>query len=173
MPDIRIRCFRTADAPALRRVFHSSVHGLAGADYSEAQRRAWAPDEYDEAQWSALLQRLQPFVVELIGAPAANLAGHADLAGYADLQADGYIDHFFVAGHAGRRGIGSRLMRHLIDTAEARGIESMHANVSLTAQPLFERFGFVVVQPQTVLTRGVEMRNTRMRRGGAADAQAS
>lgn len=151
---VLVRAYRSGDAPALRRVFHSSVHVLARRDYDEAQRRAWAPDEYDEAQWLATMERLQPWVVEDGGVIVA----------YADLQPDGYIDHFFVAGSAGGRGIAGRLMTHLLRQAQARDIGEQYAHVSLSAQPLFARFGFVLEAEREVLTRGVTMRNALMRR---------
>ena len=153
MKNERIRPYRSGDAPALRRVFHSSVHALARGEYDEAQRRAWAPDEHDEAQWAQVMDRLQPFVLEVDGAVVA----------YADLQPDGYIDHFFVAGDSGGRGIGSRLMAHLLQQAAARGIGMLYAHVSLTAQPLFARAGFVLEAERQVVSRGVEMRNALMR----------
>lgn len=155
---VSIRAYRAGDAPALRRVFHSSVHALSRGQYDEAQRRAWAPDEYDEVQWLAMMDRLRPWVAEEGG----------EIVGYADLQDDGYIDHFFVAGAAGGRGIAGRLMTHLLQQAEARGIGEQHAHVSLTAQPLFARFGFVLEAEREVLSRGVRMRNALMRRRSPA-----
>ncbi len=135
-------------------VFHSSVHALARGEYDAEQRDAWAPDEHDVDDWSVRMARLQPFVVE---------DGDVIVA-YADLQPDGYIDHFFVAGAAGGRGIGTRLLTHLLDVAQARGIGMQYAHVSRTAQSLFAHFGFVVEEARTVVARGVSMRNSLMRR---------
>ncbi len=151
--NLRVRSYRTDDAVVLRRVFHSSVHALARGQYDEAQRRAWAPDDHDEAEWLALMERLQPSIMEDDGAIVA----------YADLQPDGYIDHFFVAGEAGGRGIGGRLMAHLLQQAAQRGIPMLYAHVSLTAQPLFARAGFVLEAERRVQSQGVEMRNALMR----------
>ena len=150
---VRIRGYREGDAPALRRVFHTSVHALARGDYDAEQRNAWAPDDHDAHDWAAQMTRLQPFVVE-----------DDAIVAYADLQPDGYIDHFFVAGHAGGRGIGTRLLTHLLEEARERGIGMQYAHVSLTAQSLFAHFGFVVEDERTVVTRGVSMRNALMRR---------
>lgn len=151
---VRIRAFREGDAAALRRVFHSSVHALARGEYDAVQRAAWAPDEHDAGEWAARMARLQPFVAE----------DGDSIVAYADLQADGYIDHFFVAGEAGGRGIGTRLLTHLLEVARQRGIGMQYAHVSLTAQSLFAHFGFVVEEERTVVTRGVSMRNALMRR---------
>ena len=43
MPSFHIRNFCPGDEPALRAVFHASVHGLACKDYTAEQLAAWAP----------------------------------------------------------------------------------------------------------------------------------
>ena len=157
--DVRIREYRDGDAPALWRVFHSSVHQLARSEYDDVQRNAWAPETFDATEWAELIARLRPFVVE----------DDSEIVAYADLQPDGYIDHFFVAGNAGKRGIGTRLLTHLLAAARARGIHTQYAHVSLTAQSLFSHFGFIIETNRTVRTRGVAMRNALIRRMGAAN----
>ncbi len=150
-----IRRFVDTDAPALWRVFFSAVREIACADYSPEQVAVWAPDERDPDAWATRMQGLQPFVAcDDDGVPC----------GYADLQADGYIDHFFVAGWAARRGVGSALMRRLHQEAALRGLTSMYAHVSLTARPFFETFGFEVVDAREVDVRGVRLRNFLMRK---------
>lgn len=151
---LRIRNFQVGDEPALWAVRYSSVHQLARADYTEEQCRAWTPADRDPAEWATKIQSIRPFVAEQGGR----------IVGYADLQPSGYIDHFFVAGDSARRGVGSALMRHIHDDAAARDIAELYSEVSLTARPLFERWGFVVEQSQMVLVRGVELMNFRMRK---------
>lgn len=149
----RIRAYRPTDAAALREVFHSAVHHNATEQYSAEQRAAWAPDDYDDASWQAMLDRLRPWVLE----------DDSGALGYADLQPDGYIDHLFVRGGTSRRGIGSALLGHVLALARARGLAESYAHVSLSAQPLFRRFGFVVEQQREVVQRGVTMVNALMR----------
>ena len=98
--------------------------------------------------------RIAPFVAEDAGT----------IVGYADVQADGYIDHFFVAASAGRRGVGSALMRRIHATAAERGIAGLYSNVSLTARPFFEHWGFHVEQEQQPVVNGVSMTNFLMRK---------
>lgn len=152
MADLLIRAFQPGDAPALWAVFFESVRQVAARDYSPEQVAAWAPEQPDLAQWTQRLQRLAPFVAERAAA----------LVGYADVQADGYIDHFYVAASAGRQGVGSALMQQIHDTAAQRQTPLLYAQVSLTARPFFEKWGFVVLTRQTVWARGVAMDNLRM-----------
>lgn len=151
---MHLRPFHPGDEPALRTVFHSSVHALACRDYNAEQLAAWAPHQYDAAQWGERLRGNQPFIVELDGA----------IAGYADLQADGSIDQFFVAGAYAGRGVARALMAHIHQQAAHQGIPELRADVSLTAEPFFSKSGFVVEVRQQVTVRGVVLANARMRK---------
>jgi putative acetyltransferase len=154
---IRLRPFTPDDEDALRAVFTSAVREVACRDYTPAQIDAWAPLEWDAedlAEWTERMRSLQPFVAELDGR----------VAGYADLQADGYIDHFFVAGAAGRQGVGGALMRHILARAEARGLAGLSSHVSLTAQPFYAHFGFEIVEQCRPVLSGVELSNALMRK---------
>ncbi len=151
---MHIREFSPRDAPALRGVFYSSVHLVACQDYSTDQLNAWAPKTFDLALWTARLQALKPFVVEHENQPV----------GYADLQADGHIDHFFVSGHHPRQGIGRMLMNHILQTARKTRIDRLFSHVSITAQPFFQRFGFVLIEQRLPVMRGVPLSNALMQR---------
>lgn len=152
-PIVRIRPFRTGDAPALRAVFHASVHGLACHCYTPEQRGAWAPSEHDAAQWAARMQANQPFVAEGDGGA---------IAGFADLQPGGYIDMFFVAPAFARQGVGHALMAHIHAQAAQQGLARLWADVSLAAEPFFAARGFAVETRQAVERAGVVLHNARM-----------
>ncbi len=144
----------------LHDVFHSAIHTHAVAHHSPEQLLAWSPEIVDAelaARWVERMRGIRPFVVEVDG------RGGGEIAAYADVQPDGYIDHFFVAGEYGGRGVGTRLMAHLLDNARQRGIAVLTADVSMTAQGFFAGFGFVIVARQTVVLRSVEFTNARMR----------
>jgi putative acetyltransferase len=149
-----IRRYRPGDGPALFDVFFSAVHLVACHDYTAEQIQAWAPRDSDTALWEEKMRKINPFVAELGGR----------LIGYADVQPNGYIDHFFVSGRHARRGIGALLMKHLIANAVSGGIESLTSDVSRTAQPLFAKFGFFVVEQRSPEIRGVVVPNARMSR---------
>ncbi|GAB3255631.1 GNAT family protein [Chitinimonas naiadis] len=151
---MHIRPYHPDEAPALWRIFHSSIHRLAHRHYSPEQLAAWAPDEFNEATWTRRMAGIQPFVVEDAG----------QLLGYSDLQADGYIDHFFVAGEAGGKGVATLLMQHIHQLAAARSLSELYADVSLAAEGFFLRQGFQVVQRQMPVARGVTLANARMRK---------
>lgn len=151
---VQVRAFRDDDPSALHDVFYSAIHGTASANYTQEQVDAWAPAEVDQASWAERMRGIAPFVAEEDGR----------IIGYADVQADGYVDHFFVAASAGRRGVGSALMRQIHAAAAERGIGALHSNVSITARPFFEKWGFVVETEQHPVARGVTMTNYLMRK---------
>jgi len=152
---IRVRAFRPGeDERALFGVFHSAVHEVAARDYTPLQVDTWAPDDLDPVAWAQRMQGIAPFVAEEDGAAL----------GYADLQPDGYIDHFFVAGRAGRRGVGRALMERLHERAAERGLHQMHSHVSLTAQPFFVHFGFVIEAQRFEESDGVRFSTALMRK---------
>ena len=151
---ITLRGFQPGDAPALRAVFESAIHGTARRDYSQLQVDTWAPRGVDPAAWAARMQGIAPFVALV----------DTTIAGYADVQASGYIDHFYVAETAGGRGVGGALMRRILARADELGLPELTSHVSITAQPFFAHFGFEVVEHRVFDVRGVEMRNAAMRK---------
>ncbi len=151
---MRIRRFSPGEEPALFEIFHSAIHRIACRDYTREQVDAWAPADLDSALWATRIRGINPFVAEIDGR----------LVGYADVQANGYIDHFFVSGHTPRQGVGTALMTVLEAEALRMGLDELTSNVSRTAQPFFERFGFVVVEQRRPVIRGVELPNALMRK---------
>lgn len=151
---MQLRRFQLADAPALFEVFYSAVHLVASRDYTAVQIQAWAPSDMDQGRWARYMQELRPFVVE----------DGEKIVGYADLQPNGYIDHFFVSGPHARSGIGSLLMRHILDEAAALGLDQLTSHVSRSAEPFFLHFGFEVIERREPVLRGVALQNALMRK---------
>lgn len=149
---MEVRKYRPGEEGALREVFRSAIMINAAPYYDRAQLEAWAPEECDAERWRARIEGIAPFVVVEAG----------ELIAYGDLQEDGYIDHFFVAGGWGGRGVGSFLLAHLIEEARRRGTRRLYSDVSLAAQPLFIKRGFAVVLRKTALIRGVALENALM-----------
>ena len=158
-----IRPFAVGDEAALYAVFFSAIHDVASRDYTAAQVDAWAPPlaTGNDERWTRRVQGIRPFVVEIDGRIVA----------YADVQSNGYIDHFFVSGAVARRGVGTALMNRLHEAARAQQIVELTSHVSITAQPFFSRFGFVLAEQRTVVIDGVSLSNALMAKtlaGGTA-----
>lgn len=157
LDDLRIRRYRDTDARATRSVFERAVRVTAAAHYTGEQLAAWVPDDslgvvLDD--WATRRAAVTTWVAELDDA----------VVGFTDLDVEiGYLDMLFVDPNAGRRGVGSALIRQVLDEARALGLREVTVQASRTAQPVFERHGFVVVREQQVERRGVLIENAAMR----------
>ena len=149
---LALREYRPQDAEHLHGVFHAAVRAIGPADYSAEQLAAWAPEVWARHEWQLKLDALAPFIVEEAGA----------VVGYADLQPSGYVDHFFVHPRWQRQGAGGLLMQAIHRKATARSLRRLFADVSHTARPFFERWGFSVLRAQVVGVRGASLENFRM-----------
>lgn len=149
---LRLRCALPHEFGELRLLFNASVHQLASRHYNAAQCAAWAPPEYDAIAWQQRLAANPPWLACVDDV----------IAGFIDLHPDGLIDLCFVHPQFAGRGIGSALLRQVLQQAAAQAIPRLYADVSLSAEPLFARHGFVVTQRQTVSLRGQTFCNARM-----------
>lgn len=156
---MQIRPFRAGDELALLHVFRSAIHGLASQNYTPEQLQAWAPQDMDQTLWVKRMHDIQPFVVDTYGVIVA----------YADVQLTGYIDHFYVSAQYARQGVGSMLMNQIHKTARNQENAALTSNVSLTAQPFFKKFGFVILEQRAPVTRGVAVPNAFMRKALTAN----
>lgn len=151
---MKIRRFQLGDETALFQVYFSAIHHVAAADYTSEQVQAWAPADMDMVLWANRMRAIRPFIAELDG----------EAVGYADVQHDGYIDHFFVSGTHGRRGIGRSLMERIHEEAKLLGLTELTSDVSKTAEPFFAIHGFHVVERRFPIRRGVTLQNALMRK---------
>lgn len=149
---ITIRKYQAGDEIALREIFFNTIGHVNIKDYSLSQVQAWAPQDYDEQAWCQRIQAINPFVALI----------EQQIVGYADIQADGYIDHFFCHQQHQGKGIGKTIMQTLFATAKTSAIKRLHAQVSISAKPFFERFGFQVIKQQQVHVRGQSLTNFMM-----------
>ncbi|MCA9783551.1 MAG: GNAT family N-acetyltransferase, partial [Candidatus Cloacimonetes bacterium] len=95
------------DRHAMGRLFVRSVHGLARESYAPAQLEAWAPVSDDPPDWITRLESLECWLLELDGR----------LAGFIAWKPDGLLDLLFTDPEFARRGVASRLLSHMEQTA--------------------------------------------------------
>jgi predicted GNAT family N-acyltransferase len=126
-------------------------------DWSAAVTRAWplrlavfvreqqVPEELERDEWDALS----------LHALAIDAGGRA--VGTGRLLPDGHIGRMAVAPEARGRGIGSALLRALIDEAARRGHAEAVLNAQVTAMPFYARHGFVA-RGEPFMEAGIEHR---------------
>ncbi|CCN37260.1 putative Acyl-CoA N-acyltransferase [Vibrio nigripulchritudo SO65] len=149
---ILIRHYNEQDARATWKLFFHTVRKVNLRDYTEDEVKAWAPERFELARWQKRMNVIEPFIAELDGR----------VVGYADLQKDGLIDHFFCHHMHQGKGVGAALMNHIFSVGRAKGIKRFYSEVSITARPFYEHFGFEVIQQQEVEIRGKTLTNFLM-----------
>lgn len=149
-----IRKYVEQDAGATWLLYFNTIRKINSRDYNQLQVEAWAPDSMDLFIWNKRMMDIEPFIAEIDGT----------IVGYADLQNDGLIDHFFCHHEYQRQGVGRALMEHILDAGAKKKIKLYFSQVSITAKPFFESFGFVVVKQQLVEVRGQQLTNFYMQK---------
>jgi len=135
---MQIRRFKPGEEVQLWHLFHDTVRHIDTSHYTIEQLNAWSPDQIDLGKWRAQFRNISPFVVE----------HEKQLIGYADFQATGYVDHFYVHHLWQRRRVGTLLMQIILEVAKQDAIDNLFADVSITAKPFFESWGFQVEKEQ-------------------------
>lgn len=152
---VEVRPYGNQDAPDTLKVFLAAITETASADYTAQQIQAWADaDGRDLERWGAAMLG-RGSVVGIVG---------GQVVGFSDVSPDGYVDTMFVAPTFLRRGVASALLASCEQRAREGNVGELTADVSITARPFFERHGFAVVAEQNSVTRGVALRNFKMRK---------
>ena len=147
---MKIRLFKKGDAAPLLSLFHSTIHNINAADYSQEELNAWAPPlaSWDMEKWEKSFENKTVFIVE-----------DGKIAGFGELENDGHIDRFYVHWDYVGLGIGSLIYDQIEGKADALKLGRLFVEASITAKPFFEKMGFSLVKSQTVVRNGVELKN--------------
>lgn len=79
--------------------------------------------------------------------------------GFAEFEKNGHIDCFYVHHHFQGKGAGTAMMNEIIQAAKVERLCRIYAEVSITAKPFFLAKGFIVINEQSIVLRGVELIN--------------
>ncbi len=85
-----------------------------------------------------------------------------EIVGFAEFEPNGHIDGFYYHHEWIGKGIGSALMKEILQRAQNNHIHLIFSELSITAKPFFEKWGFKVVTQQTIVRKGVELTNFKM-----------
>ena len=150
-----IRPYGHADAADTLTIFLAAVTETAAGDYSPEQIQAWArPEARDLSTWHASMQERNSYVATVDGAPV----------GFSDVNPAGYIDMLFVAPRHQRQGVARQLIGYVEARSRQAELAELTADVSITARPFFERYGFTVEAEQHLVKAGVQLTNYKMKR---------
>ncbi len=150
---MHLRLAVATDAGAVAQLFHDAIRALSAGDYSSEQIEAWAGVP-EAARWRDRIadQNREFWVAEVDDA----------LAGFCDFEPDGHVDMLYVSPDHARRGVATALLHQIHESAASLGLTRLYTEASITARPLFEKHGFLVLESQDVNVRGTPLRNYRM-----------
>ena len=149
-----VRELRDEDLPAIAQLFFETIRTVNLRDYTPQQVAAWAPAVRSAQEWNKRLAG--QIVLVAVEGPM--------VVGFVSLEKSGHIDFLYVNKDRQRRGVGSALLGRVIDLAVQWNLPAVFTEASITARPLFERHGFVVVTPEDVVRNGATLRRYHMRR---------
>ena len=152
MAGFDVRRWQPGDTPQLIALFRDTINTVNAADYSAAQRAAWAPRVIDVARWQKRMEANHTVVAVDGSGPV----------GFAELMGKIHVEMMYVAVRMQRCGVGSALLQTVEREARVQGAQHMTSHVSKTARPLFEANGFKVVKPRDVELRGQTFQNYLM-----------
>ena len=150
--EIQIRSAGLPDLPEIQNLFVTTISSICIHDYSPDQINAWTSSIKNTERWSGKINS-QYFLVAL--------SDHK-IVGFASLEKKDYLDFLYVHKDFQRRGIALKLYNLIEVEALNRGAMVLNSDVSITAKPFFEKNGFTVLQPQTVMIDGIEIANFKM-----------
>jgi putative acetyltransferase len=154
---MKLRAYVDQDAAATMGVFERAIRITASTDYTSEQIDAWVSTGLDSSDASAWWAAARAAAVTIVAVEVEQVVGFSDLV-------DGsLLDMLFVDPDVSRRGVGAALVTRIVRLACEGGAGTLETYASLTARPLFERLGFVIVERCTPVVRGVVMTNFKMR----------
>ncbi|MBM3201202.1 MAG: GNAT family N-acetyltransferase [Chlamydiae bacterium] len=153
--EISIRAYHSSDVEALMKIFYNTVHKINCKDYTKKQLDVWAPLScLKSVTWAEKFAKTNPIIATI----------DHQIVGFAEFLADGYIDCFYCHHEWIRKNVGSTLMQEILQRAKNAPIERVFSEVSITAKPFFEKWGFHVTSLQKIQKNGVELINFKMER---------
>jgi len=150
----KIRIGRLSDLTELQQLFVDTITTVCRPDYTDQQIKVWTAGIANQQRWADMISQQFFVVAEKQGS----------LLGFASLADGEYIDMLYVHKDFQGQGIANALFQELEAEAQRQGKTRLHADVSITARPFFEKKGFEVVAEQTVIRQGVELLNFKMAR---------
>lgn len=155
MEQISVRDYHPDDVQDLANIYFNTIHKINIQHYTEEQVDVWAPATSLQTEgWARKFSRTKPLIATV----------GDEIVGFAEFEPNGHIDCFYCHHEWIGKGVGSALMKEILRRASQDGIPLIFAEVSITAKPFFEKWGFKTFIQQTIEKKGIELTNFKMER---------
>lgn len=140
------------DLNELQELFVETVRSICSADYNKEQITVWTASVENTQHWNDILTSQTVLVAQ----------SDDEIVGFASLENMNYIDLFYVHKDYQKKGIARKLYIAIEEIAIQNKQTELQSDVSITAKPFFEKFGFIVKNQQKVVRHNIELTNFRM-----------
>ncbi|MBA3816353.1 MAG: GNAT family N-acetyltransferase [Parachlamydiaceae bacterium] len=147
---ISIRDYQPEGVQALANIYYNTIHRVNIQHYTQEQVDVWAPKSSVENTegWSKKFSRTKPIIATVVD----------EIVGFAEFEPNGHIDCFYCHHKWIGKGVGSALMKEILQRAKNNHTLLIFSEVSITAKIFFEKWGFRIITQQTII-RNVELTN--------------
>jgi putative acetyltransferase len=161
---VTVRAAVVEDAAELHALAEAAILRSAAEHYTEQQLQAWAGRRSVQGH-VRMIERTRAFVAtdedRIVGFATVALSREHGLAA-------GEVDQLFVHPDAGGRGVARLLLSTVERAAREAGLTELVTHASWRAVPVFQRYGFVPTQVETVSVGDQELTRALMRKALAA-----
>ncbi|NEO92361.1 MAG: GNAT family N-acetyltransferase [Moorea sp. SIO3G5] len=147
-----IRNYQVSDANAVMDVYKNAIMGIASEAYDSKQVEIWSSYPQDIDQFTKRLS---------MGITLVAVDGNK-VGAFGQLHPANHIDLLFTAKDYSRQGYATAIYQQLEDEALKQGVNCLYTEASKISKYFFLKQGFTIIEPETVLLRGVGFERFRM-----------
>lgn len=149
---MKIRKAVQDDLENILQLFRSTIQHVNAKDYTTEQLVVWSTGGDDKEKWIKRIEEQHLLVV----------ISDRIITGFGSITKEGYLDTMFVDKDHQREGIAKELLQNLELFARKIQLDKITSDVSITARPFFEKYGFSVIRKQELNMKGIEIINFKM-----------
>ena len=139
--------------PQMEAIYRDSIRELACDYYTSEQIEVWSSVFDEEVDFQGWVERAITFVA---------VTGQSRCMGFSGIERSGHIASLFVSPEWARRGVGSQLLRRVLEEANSMGCTRLSVDASELSRPLFEKYGFHLLGVEHKTIKGVDLSRYKM-----------
>lgn len=143
---MKIQLASESDVLALAHLYQRTVLTWGPQYYTPEQVAAWANFALETGKFRAFILQATTFIA----------MNHTGILGFAGITEDGHVMSTYVREDCIHQGIGSALMKTILEYAQNHQMQRLYAETSEFSLRLFKKFGFKHYETEVVVREGVE-----------------
>ncbi len=147
---MKIRKYNKKDMLEIYKLFYNTVHYINCRHYNKDQLNVWAKpiEDIDLESWAGKFSESSTLVIEL----------NNRIVAFSNIDNNGNLDMFYVHKDFQGIGLGRELLKNIYKYAKDSGFEKITASISITAKPLFLKYGYKLLEEASLTIDGVSIK---------------